>query len=121
MPPTKRCVRMSTCTSVEFATSGGQGQPDPEGRSTTADTAHGDSPTLPFDECATNRQSQTDTGRFHVAGGTPPVKPLEEPRYLVVGNSWASIRHGDHSLASLDRGADPDLTAQGREFDRVVQ
>src|SRR2546428_2376523 len=101
--------------------SGDQRQPDREGCSATAGTVHGDFSTLPFDECPANRQSQTDAGRLRLAGDTSPVEPLEELGYLVLRDSRTRITHGDHRRASLDRDADLDLTAQGRELDRVVQ
>src|SRR5438309_8919073 len=101
--------------------SGTQRQPDLEGCAAAADTVHGDSSTLPCDECPANRQSQTDAWRLHLAGGTSPVEPLEELGYLVLRDSRTRIAHGDHSRASLYRDADRDLTAQGRELDRVVQ
>src|SRR5437899_11883673 len=104
-----------------WAESGAQRQPDPEGCSATAGTVHGDSSTLLFDECPANRQSQTDAGRLHLAGGTSPVEPLEELGYLVLRDSRTRMAHGDHRRASLDRDADLDLTAPGRVRDRAVQ
>src|SRR5438552_14461209 len=92
--------------------SGAQRQPDSEGCSATAGTVHGDSSTLPFDECPANCQSQTDAGRLHLAGGTSPVEPLEELGNLVLRDPGPGLLTA--TTAALPSIATPTLTSLPR-------